>query len=448
MSRFTFGTARARVARVRVAVVMALVLSLALDAAPSSAAAPGTSPAPIPPAKPFPPEVFKARRAKLLKALGGGVAVLHARGEEDADGFRQDADFYYLTGINEAGAVLVLTPGERTYKEWLFLAPRDPDEERWAGVRPSIGDSLRQATGIERIQRSSGLQSFLMRLVQGGGPLHMIGNPGRLDGPPAPEMELYGKLTARLPGLSIKDRTDLLPALRSVKEPRELERIEKAIEATVGAHRVAARAIRPGVEENWIAGLVDLEFKRGGAVRPAFPPIVGSGRNSTILHYPEHSETIAAGSLIVVDIGSDYGRYAADVTRTYPADGKFTDEQRRVYDVVLRAQQACIDMIKPGVYFEDLQRKAEEVIRAAGYRDYFIHGLGHFVGLDVHDAGLYRKPLQAGMVLTIEPGVYIPEKSLGVRIEDDVLVTEAGCRVLSESIPRTIEAVEAACAGQ
>ncbi|HEU4333914.1 MAG TPA: Xaa-Pro peptidase family protein [Candidatus Eisenbacteria bacterium] len=443
-----------RVARawVAVALAMAVVLGAALvfDAAPSMAAAPSPSPSPepIPPAKPFPSEVFKARRAKLLKALGGGIAVLHARGEEDADGFRQDADFYYLTGINEAGAVLVLTPGERTYKEWLFLAPRDPDEERWAGVRPNIGDSLRRATGIERIQRSSGLHSFLMRLAQGGGPLHMIGNPGRLDGPPAPEMELYGKLTARLPGLAIKDRTDLLPALRSVKEPRELERIEKAIEATVGAHRVAARAIRPGVEENWIAGLIDLEFKRGGAVRPAFPAIVGSGKNSTILHYPEHSETIAAGSLIVVDIGSDYGRYAADITRTYPADGTFTPEQRHVYEVVLRAQQACIDMIQPGVYFEDLQRKAEEIIRAAGYRDYFIHGLGHFLGLDVHDAGLYRKPLQAGMVLTIEPGVYIPEKALGVRIEDDVLVTPTGHRLLTAALPRDPDAIEAMMRGE
>ena len=436
---------RSGIVRARVAAALALALALALDAGPTPAAspAPAASTEPIPPAKPFAPEVFKARRAKLLKALGGGVAVLHARGEEDADGFRQDADFYYLTGINEAGAVLVLAPGERTYKEMLFLAPRDPDSERWAGVRPSIGDSLRQATGIERILRSSGLQSSLLRLAQGGGPLHMIGNPGSLDGPPAPEMELYGKLTARLPGLAIKDRTDLLPALRSVKEPRELERIEKAIESTVAAHRVAARAIRPGVEENWIAGLIDLEFKRGGAVRPAFPAIVGSGKNSTILHYPEHSETIEAGSLIVVDIGSDYGRYAADITRTYPADGKFTPEQRRVYEVVLRAQQACIEMIKPGVYFEDLQRKAEEIIRAAGYRDYFIHGLGHFLGLDVHDAGLYRKPLQAGMVLTVEPGVYIPEKSLGVRIEDDVLVTATGYRLLTSVLPRDPDAIEA-----
>lgn len=384
----------------------------------------------------------------MLKELGTGVAVLYARGEEDADGYRQDGDFYYLTGINEAGAALVLAPAERTYKEMLFLASRDPDQERWVGERAGITDSLRQATGIESIRRTSSLPGTVMNLLQGGGPLHMIGSPGRVDGPAAPEMELYGKLTSRLPGVGIKDRTTLLPALRSVKEPRELDRMQRAIDATLAAHRVAARAIRPGVEENWVAGLIDLEFKRGGAVRPAFPAIVGSGRNSTILHYPEHSATIAPSSLVVVDIGSDYGRYAADVTRTYPSDGRFTPEQRHVYEVVLRAQQACIDMIKPGVYFEDLQRKAEEIIRAAGYRDYFIHALGHFVGLDVHDTGLYRKPLRAGMVITVEPGVYIPEKALGVRIEDEVLVTGKGRRVLTDALPRDPDAIEAMMAGK
>jgi Xaa-Pro aminopeptidase len=197
------------------------------------------------------------------------------------------------------------------------------------------------------------------------------------------------------------------------------------------------------VEENWVAGLIDLEFKRGGAVRPGFASIVGSGINSTILHYPKHDQTIAPGSLVVVDIGSDYGHYSADITRTYPADGHFTPEQRRVYDVVLRAQETCMSLVRPGVYFEDLQRKAEEIIRAAGYRDYFIHGLGHFVGLDVHDAGLYAKPLRAGMVITIEPGIYISDKALGIRIEDELLVTPNGYRLLTGALPRDPEAVEA-----
>jgi Xaa-Pro aminopeptidase len=424
------------------ALALASVPAVSAGADPPSVASAAPSAGPLAPARPFPPEVYQARRSKLMKALGGGIAVLQARGEEDPDGYRQDGDFYYLTGLNEPGAVLVLSPEERVYKERLFLKPRDPDDERWTGVRPDISDSLRRSTGIESISRTTFLGGSLMGLLRTTRTLHLIGDPGGPDSPAPPEMTLYGKLTSRLPGVGIKDRTDLLPAMRSVKEPRELDFMEKAIAATAAAHRVAARAIRPGVEENWVAGLIDLEFKRGGAVRPAFPPIVGSGASSTILHYPEHSRTIAAGSLVVVDIGSDYGRYAADVTRTYPADGRFTPEQRRVYDVVLHAQQTCIDMIRPGVYYEDLQRKAEEIIREAGYRDYFIHGLGHFVGLDVHDSGLYKKPLQAGMVLTVEPGIYIPEKSLGVRIEDEVLVTSKGHRLLTAALPRDADAVE------
>ncbi len=381
-----------RVRHVLLLGIFALAPSMDPGAVPPARAAD----APVAPAKPFPPSVYQARRAKLMKALVGGIAMLQARGEEDADGYRQDGDFYYLTGLNEPDAVLVLCPEERVYKERLFLKPRNPDAERWTGVRPDISDSLRRATGIESISRTTSLGGAMMGLLRTTKTLQLISVPGDVDGVESPEMTMYGKLSSRLPGVSIKDRTDLLPAMRSVKEPRELE------------------------EENWVAGLIDLEFKRAGAVRPGFPSIVGSGANSTILHYPEHDHTIDAGELVVVDIGSDYGRYSADITRTYPADGHFTPEQRKIYEVVLRAQQTCIDMVRPGVYMEDLQRKAEEIIRGAGYRDYFIHGLGHFVGLDVHDSGLYKKPLAAGMVITVEPGIYIPEKSLGVRIEDQV----------------------------
>jgi Xaa-Pro aminopeptidase len=397
---------------------------------------------PAPPAKPFDASVYAARREKLMKALGKGIAVLYARGEEDRDGYRQDSDFYYLTGISEPGAVLVLSPAERTYHERLFLKPRDPDEERWTGERSSINDSLRQVAGIERIGRTTALGATMEGLLRNSKTLFAIHQPGGPDDPEAPEMTLYGKLSSRLPGVETKDRTDLLPGMRSVKEPRELELMESAIATTIAAQHAAARAIQPGVEENWVAGLIDLEFKRGGAVRSGFEDIVGSGRNSTVLHYPEHNDTIQSGGLVVVDIESDYGHYSADITRTYPADGAFTKEQRAIYDVVLQAQTACIEMVRPGVFFEDIQRRAEEIIRAAGYRDYFPHGIGHFVGLDVHDSGLYSKPLAAGMVITVEPGIYIPGRSLGVRIEDEVLVTSQGHRLLTAALPRDATSVE------
>jgi len=399
----------------------------------------------VPPGK-FTPEVYRERRQKLMQRLGGGVAVLYSRGEEDRDGFLQDSDFHYLTGVDDPGAVLVLSPDERVYKEWLFLKPRDQDDERWHGERADIGDALRKDTGFERILRTTALNGRLVALLRNTRTLHQI-NQADL-GKTAPERELYGKLQAAIPEINVKDRTDLLPYLRSVKEPREIERMERAVAATLSAHRVAARSIRPNVQENWVEGLVGLEFKRAGAVRPAFSSIVGSGRNSTVLHYPKHDQAIAPGSLVVVDIGADYGHYAADVTRTYPADGTFTAEQRAIYDVVLRAQQAAMDMIRPGVYYEDLNHKAEQVIAAAGYRDYFIHGLGHFVGLDVHDAGLYSKPLEAGMVITVEPGIYIPQKSLGVRIEDEVLVTAKGYRLLSGGVPRDAAGIEKLMRGE
>jgi len=230
--------------------------------------------------------------------------------------------------------------------------------------------------------------------------------------------------------------------MRQVKDSEELKRMEKAIATTIAAQRAAARAIRGGVEENWVAGLIDLEYRRGGSVRPAFPSIVGSGPNSCILHYPEHSRTIPAGSLVVVDIGAEHDHYAADITRTYPADGRFTPEQRRIYELVLRVQQTCIDMVRPGAYYEDIHRKAEEMFRAAGYRDDFIHGLGHWVGLEVHDVGDYARPLEPGMVLTIEPGLYLRGPQIGVRIEDQVLVTKGGHRLLTEALPRDPDAIE------
>lgn len=395
-----------------------------------------------PPAGPFDPSVFRERRERVMEQMEGGLAVLYAHGEEDRDGFRQDSDFYYLTGVEEAGAVLVLAPAERNDRHWLFLEPRDPEAERWVGEREPLGDALELATGFDQVQRTTRLESRLRRFLQRDKTLYVLNQPSTASQAVPKEQELYGKLAARHPGVSTKDLSDLLPRMRSIKEPRELERMQVAIDATLAAHRALASELRPGVEENWLESVISVEFKKAGAVRPAFSSIVGSGANSTILHYPRHDRTIQDGDLLVVDIGAEYGRYAADVTRTYPASGRFTSEQREIYDLVLRVQDACMQMVKPGIYMEDLHRNAEELFREAGYADYFIHGLGHFVGLDVHDAGLYGEPLQAGMVITVEPGIYIPEKNLGVRIEDEVLVTRTGYRHLTDVLPRTAEAIE------
>jgi Xaa-Pro aminopeptidase len=420
------------------ALALALSCALAFDAPPPAAAQPAQ---PVP--APLPASVFKARRERLMKELGPGVAILYAKGDEDRDGFKSSPDFYYLTGVDEAEAVLVLAPGARVYREHLFLRSLDPEAERWVGERAMIGDSLREALGFQFVGRLGSMNGTLLRLLAHHPTLHHIAAPVSPSAAPSPESELHGKLQARIPGLTTKNHQGRITAMRQVKSAEELALMERAIANTIAAHRAAARAIAPGAEENWVAGLIDMEYRRGGSTRPAFPSIVGSGPKSVILHYPEHHRTIAAGSLVVVDIGAEYDHYAADITRTYPASGRFTPEQREIYDLVRKVADACIAMVKPGVYYEDLHIQAERLFREAGHRDDFIHSLGHWVGLEVHDAGDRGRALEPGMVLTIEPGLYLRDRGFGVRIEDMVLVTRDGHRVMTAALPREASAVEA-----
>jgi Xaa-Pro aminopeptidase len=395
-----------------------------------------------PPAGPFDPSVYRERRERVMAEMKEGIAVLQSRGEDDREVYRQDSDFTYLTGVEERGAVLVLAPSERTYRHLLFLTPRDPEAERWTGDREPLGEELEKRTGFDKVHRTSRLESVLRGLLQRNKTLHVLNQPSLASQAVAPEQELHGKLVARTPGVSTGDLSDLLPRMRSIKEPRELERMQVAIDATLAAHRALARQLPQDVEENWLESVTAVELARAGAVRPAFPSMIGSGANSTVLHDPRHDRPVRAGDLVVVDIGALYGRHAADVIRTYPVSGRFTEEQRRGYELVLAAQQACIDMVRRGVFVEDLQRKAEGLLRAAGHGDHFHHGVSHFLGLDVHDAGRAAEPLKAGMVITVEPGVDIPEQDLGVHIEDDVLVTDDGHRLLSGALPRAPSAVE------
>jgi Xaa-Pro aminopeptidase len=224
--------------------------------------------------------------------------------------------------------------------------------------------------------------------------------------------------------------------------------MQRAVRISEDGFRAAVLEIGPGSPEGRVEAEAELVWKASGARRPAYPSIVGSGPNSTILHYPRSERVMQDGELILLDMAAEFGHYAADITRTLPVSGKFTARQREIYDLVIKAQQAALAKLKPGVYMEDLDATARQVIEAAGYGDYFIHGLGHFVGLDVHDAGAYQKPLDVGMVITLEPGIYIPEEKLGVRIEDDVLVTETGGKILSDGLPRDPDGIEKWLAGR
>ncbi len=384
--------------------------------------------------------VYASRRAALMKEIGDGVAVIYADGSEDGDGYRQGSDFYYLTGVVEQGAVLVLAPMERTYREFLLLPNRDPEAERWTGARESIGGALRQRYGFEKIYRTDRLLGLVVDLAARSPVLWQVSRPSVAARPA--DLELYGQVTARQAGVSVRSLGWTLAHMRSVHSADELALMQRAVRISEAGFVAAASQIRPGGFEGSVEAEAERVWKSAGARRPAYPSIAGSGPNSTLLHYPRSERVMADGELILMDMGAEYAHYAADITRTFPVNGHFTPEQRAIYDIVLRAQKAALAMVRPGVYMEDLDRAARKVITDAGYGDYFIHGLGHFVGLDVHDAGDYQQPLAAGMVITLEPGIYLPERNLGVRIEDDVVVTPTGSRYMTDGLPREPDAVE------
>src|SRR5262245_17852410 len=388
------------------------------------------------------PSVYRARREALMKEMGEGIAVIYAQGEEDGDGYKQGSDFLYLTGVTEADAVLVLAPKERTYREFLLLPSRDPEVERWTGEREPLGAALREKYGFEKIRRTGSLTSLVYELAKRSPTFWQVSPPNSDREMKAPDLELYGRISAKLAGVSTRALPYTLDRMRSRHSPDEIALIQRAVRISEAGFRAAVMEIRTGGFEGSVEAEAERVWKSRGARRPAYPSIVGSGPNSTILHYPRSERVMQDGELILMDMAAEFAHYAADITRTVPVNGKFTPLQRRIYELVLRAQKAALTMVRPGVYFEDLDAAARKVIADAGYGDHFIHGLGHFVGLDVHDAGAYHEPLAAGMVITIEPGIYLPSEKLGVRIEDDVLVTETGAKMLSDGLPREADEIE------
>jgi Xaa-Pro aminopeptidase len=255
---------------------------------------------------------------------------------------------------------------------------------------------------------------------------------------------------ARAGGREVRNIAAVLDSLRMVKDADEIARLKHAIGITTEAELSAMRRMRPGLKEHQIEATVEYTFRDLGADRLGFPSIVGSGPNSTTLHYDVNRRTIQDGDLVVVDIGAEYGQYTADVTRTIPANGRFSGRQRAIYDLVLGAQQAAMDAVRPGVTMRELDQLARSYLRERSgvlcrprtCDTYFIHALGHWLGMRVHDVGDYRLPLQPGMVITIEPGIYLPDEQLGVRIEDDVLVTPSGYELLSAGVPRGAVEIE------
>jgi Xaa-Pro aminopeptidase len=328
----------------------------------------------------------------------------------------------------------------------LMLRPLNPEVDRWDGYRETISAALKERTGFKTVLRTAHLPRALTTAARRSKRLACLHPFGIYPAPASPDLVAFRSVAERVPGVTLEDRTELLPQLRAVKSAAELELMGKAVAATAAGYAEAMRVIRPGVGEGEVAEVLERTYRRHGAGGLAYNSIVASGLNGTVLHYMDNVAVAAAGELMVIDSGAYYGGYAADVTRTLPVSGRFTPEQREAYDVVLRAQLAAIKAARPGVTMSDVDTAARNVIEKAGYGDAFIHGVGHQLGMEVHDV-TPDGPLKPGMVITIEPGVYFPERKLGVRIEDDVLITASGNRNLTAMIPKTAEEVEAAMGG-
>ena len=423
-----------RTARLSAAFVLALLLGPACRAQEARPELPTTTSA-APDldealrAAAFAPEVLQRRRAELLASLPPGSVVVLATPrplDDDTWPYRPMPDFLYLTGVRAPGFALLLAEGID-----LLLAPaRDPRHELWNGPRLAPGA---EGTGFAAVIDRRGLNERVAQLLPGAKRLYL----GGID---AERLEL----PAKRPPIHPADQP--IAALRQVKDRHEVALLQRAIDITGAGLLEAYGSARPGMMEHELQAVIEYLFLRHGAQRPGFASIVGSGPNSCVLHYTANRRRMAAGDLVVMDVGAELWGYTADVTRTIPVSGTFTPRQREVYELVLRAQAAGIAAVRPGATIRQVDEAARRVIREAGLAGEFPHGTSHWLGMDVHDVGAYSRPLEPGMVLTVEPGVYIAAEGLGVRIEDDVLVTADGCRVLSAGIPRAVEEIEALCA--
>ncbi len=390
---------------------------------------------------------YAARRAAVLDALEGAAGVVLAGNAGPTLQGRWAADpmFRYLTGLDYEGNAAVLfdpsaeDPAKRVI---LFLRPRDVEIERWDGARAALDSKLKAQTGFAQIKRTPYLPGMLTEAARRSKRLACLHPFASYTNDVSPDLEIFHKITQRVPGVALEDRTQLLPSLRAVKSPAELALMERAVLATAAGFDACFAAIRPGINEGEIAELLRATFLAHGGI-PAYELIVGTGLNGTVLHYSDNNAVIAGGDLIVMDCAAAYGGYASDVTRTLPASGTFTEDQREIYEIVLESQSAAIAAAIPGATYTDVDVAARTVIEEAGYGEAFIHGTSHPVGLEVHDV-TPDGPLRPGMVVTIEPGIYLPDRGYGVRIEDDILITETGNRDLTSAVPKTVEAVETA----
>lgn len=479
---------------------------------------------------PVPMEELAERRARIIDGMGSGIMILFGAEPKVFSNdvnypYRQESNLFYLTGISQPGATLVLLPGNRSQKEILFLPRRDPAREIWTGHMIGVGEARRR-TGIAHIWPSEEFDAFMEAVLHGSAyekrpsddagdyraigesvengtpvPVWLLADASSRYGSRYPQALRFASEAARFPAVQVRLASALFRDLRIVKSDWELQRLQRAVDITRLAQRAIMRRASgqsgpgrggtsattgpggPGgpLNESVLDGII-LSIYRAHGAHWGFPSIVASGPNATTLHYEENNREIASGELVLADIGAAVGYYTADVTRTFPVGGVFSEAQREVYEIVLDAHARGVAAVRPGMTMRRVHEVARKVIAdgllelglitsTSGnqYRMWYMHGTSHWIGLDVHDVGGRDMPFRPGMVITVEPGIYVREdtlenlddtprnqalieairpaferyKNIGVRIEDDVLVTEDGHRVMSEGTPRSIEEIEA-----
>jgi Xaa-Pro aminopeptidase len=417
--------------------------------------------------------------AEFMNRLGqDSVAIISSAPEATRSNdtnyrYRQNSDFYYLTGFDEPEAIAVIAPNQAEQKFTLFVRPRDPEREIWDGRRAGVEGALADyganaAFPVEEFREKLG------ELINGARNLYYrigAGNP-ELDDQIIKQigrMRAMGRKGVNAPE-AIIDTGAIIHEMRLFKSAEEVELMQRAADIAAEAHREAMKAARPGMKEYEIEALIEFHFRRNGAAAPAYTSIVGGGANATVLHYVNNDATLSDGDLLLIDAGAEYRGYASDITRTFPVNGRFTSAQRDIYDLVLETQVDCVRRARPGITLDELKSHSIEMLTEGMVRlgllegepaklieeKHYMHGLGHFLGIDVHDVGRYYRDgqsrgLEPGMVITVEPGLYVSEKAenipekyrgIGVRIEDDVLITEDGPRVLSSKVPKQPEEIE------
>jgi Xaa-Pro aminopeptidase len=390
--------------------------------------------------------------------------------------FRQDSDFYYLTGFEEPEAIAVIAPG-REQKYTLFVRPRDPDQEIWVGRRAGV-EGAKTDFGADESFSIAEFPDKLSEILDGAENLYY-----RLGAYPDLDNRIIRKIAEMRatnrkpihPPRTIIDPATIVHEMRVLKSPEEIELMQMAADIAAEAHVEAMKTAKPGMKEYEIEAQIEQLFRRRGASGPSYNSIVGGGANATILHYMSNDGELHDGDLLLIDAGAEYKGYASDITRTFPINGRYTEGQREIYDLVLETQMSCIEMVRPGTTHDELRQysvelltdgmvrlgllkgKPADLIKEEKYKQFYMHGLGHLLGIDVHDVGIYyygkqSRALEPGVVMTVEPGIYVvpdtkdvPEKYLGigVRIEDDVLCTSNGPRVLTTKVPKNADEIEA-----